>query len=340
MSFDPHWFDQQVIPRLTLDAAYPGVEWTRRGGKEWRARCPIHGGKNPESFCVNTETLLSYCQSCGHRGGPLAYWWALTHDPLTRPRGRDAWLGMLELADRVGVEAPGRGSRETVWERNPLPVRPEPFPPEYPPTSEVWALWRMSERPSTGAAAVVESWGVDAAAVDREIRVVPEGLSWSPEWARTRGVRWGRGGYEIVVPLRDHEMKPRSYVARSLDPSKLRDAPKTGCPAGYTTRALVMANAAAVSAVRTGDCSWGTCIVREGERDWLFDAQRDAPVIGTRSGAWSDDLTRALPHGWTLEIATDHDAKGDELASVIVESLARSERDDIWWERTQREDAR
>lgn len=335
------WFDREVMPRLTLETAYPGVKWTRRRGREWRARCPIHGGGNPESFCANVETLVSYCHACGHKGGPLRFWWAQQHGPNEVPRGRDAWLGMLELGERVGVEPPG--TREVLrWDDRPVmrEVREQVDEILYPPKPEVWALWRMGERPSVGAPDVLEAWGVDAASVDDEIRVLPHGLTWVPDWACSRGKRWGLDSYEILFPLRDADMRPCSFVARPLDVSRAAEGIKSASPRGVSTKRLVLANRAAQSAIRSGECSWGACIVREGERDWLFDAQRGEPVIGTRSGAWSTELVANMPAGWHLEIATDHDDRGEEYAREIVASLEAAERPDISWERTRREDAR
>lgn len=335
------WFDREVMPRLTLETAYPGVRWTRRRGREWRARCPIHGGKNPESFCANVETLVSYCHACGHAGGPLAFWWSMTHGPGELPRGRDAWLGMVELGERVGQTPPSREERAALrWADRPRPRQvPPPEEPVYPPTCEVWALWRMGERPSIGAPDVLESWGIDASAIDDEVRVLPRDLGWTPYWARTRGKRWGVDSYEILFPLRDAQMRPRSFVARPIDVATAASGIKSGSPAGVTTRGLALANAAARDAIRSGECRWGCVIVREGERDWLLDAQRGEPVIGTRSGAWSTDLVRGFPLGWHIEIATDHDDRGEEYAREIVDSIAESGREDLSWSRTRRQEA-
>lgn len=40
-----------------------------RSGTDYRAPCPLHGGKNPESFSVNPETGQWYCQSGCLEGG-------------------------------------------------------------------------------------------------------------------------------------------------------------------------------------------------------------------------------------------------------------------------------
>jgi hypothetical protein len=328
MSYDDSWFDRAKA-QMTVDVAFPGIKWAQRSGPQWRSRCPIHGGRNDTSFSVNIETLVFRCHSCGRGGDPLTFAWQMQTGSDSQPRGRDAYDLMVELASRVGMAPPGRSTRESVWERNPPPARRPDPEPEYPPTADVWRLWRIGERPSVGAADVLEAWGVDAAAVDDEIRVLPPGLEWTPSWARIRGVLWGISGYEILFPLRDATMRARSYVARSLDPSRLQGLPKSTCPAGYSPKGLVMANKAARDAIRTGECPRDTIVVREGDRDWLFEAQHGLPVIGTRAGAWSDVLTRVLPRNITLVIATDPDATGEKYREVIEKSIVDCERFDI-----------
>ena len=64
--------NEEIIPRLDIEAAYPDVVFTRRNGTYWRGGCPMHGGCDP-NFSVNTENLSWTCFShCGH-GSYLAF---------------------------------------------------------------------------------------------------------------------------------------------------------------------------------------------------------------------------------------------------------------------------
>jgi hypothetical protein len=339
------WYADEVLPRLEVATAYD-VAWTRSSGVEWRAHCPICQSRSPEALAVNVRTLVHFCHACGATGTPVSFAESVRRGEVVQPRGGDAWRIMVELGERVGVSPPGAQRRDEADRRPVAPIR-EPAleaPPSYPPFDEVCELWMDGDTPSRGAAAAIESWGIDPASVDDECRVIRRG-AWVPRWARTRGIWWGRGAFEIVIPLRDATMRPRSYMARSISRSMSvgesgPELPKSAAPAGHTTRALVFANRAARDAIRSGECAWGSCIVREGERDHLFESQHGAPVIGVRGGAWSDELAEALPFGWSLELATDDDAKGDSMAREIVESLVRCDRGDITCTRTKREDAR
>ena len=66
------WIDRELIPRLSLGDVFEGLEF-HHGSGEARARCPSHGGDNPTSFCVNEETLLWHCFSCGKGGNAIQY---------------------------------------------------------------------------------------------------------------------------------------------------------------------------------------------------------------------------------------------------------------------------
>ena len=71
-------------------------------------------------------------------------------------------------------------------------------------------------------------------------------------------------------------------------------------------------------------------MVREGERDWLLESQREA-CIGIRSGSWTDELADTLPEHTHVVVATDDDPAGHVYASKILRSLER--REDITVER-------
>ncbi len=95
---------EDIIPRLSVEDAYPSVSFVARRGRHWRGGCPLHGGDDP-NFSVDTQTLSWTCFShCGH-GSFLAYL-----NGGETPRGQ-RFLELLNvLAYRVGVPVePARG---------------------------------------------------------------------------------------------------------------------------------------------------------------------------------------------------------------------------------------
>ena len=66
------FLDQEVIPRLTPDDVYTGVQWTNTRGRYWRGPCPMHGGQD-SNFSVDTATLRWTCFSHCGSGSVVAY---------------------------------------------------------------------------------------------------------------------------------------------------------------------------------------------------------------------------------------------------------------------------
>ena len=51
-----------------------GVDWLRRSGKrQYRGRCPIHGGEGKEAFHANYERNVFHCFACGASGNVLDF---------------------------------------------------------------------------------------------------------------------------------------------------------------------------------------------------------------------------------------------------------------------------
>lgn len=94
------FFEQHVLPRLTIEMVYGEVQFASRRGRYWRAACPLHGGDNPTAFSVDSETLRWRCFSadCGH-GSVLAY----VNGGRT-PRGRDFIEAVRTLAHLAGLD--------------------------------------------------------------------------------------------------------------------------------------------------------------------------------------------------------------------------------------------
>ncbi len=94
--------DEELLPRLDVEAAYPDVAFKIRRGRYWRGGCPLHGGADP-NFSVDTQTLSWSCFSyCGH-GSYLAYL-----NGGESPRGTRFVELVRALAEQVGVEIDDR----------------------------------------------------------------------------------------------------------------------------------------------------------------------------------------------------------------------------------------
>jgi hypothetical protein len=92
---------EDILPRLSVEDAYPDVAFTHNRGRYWRAGCPIHGGED-SNFTVDTQTLSWTCFfHCGH-GSYLGF----LNGGLARRGSR--FLELVEiLAARVGVQLDG-----------------------------------------------------------------------------------------------------------------------------------------------------------------------------------------------------------------------------------------
>lgn len=103
---------QEVLPRLTVEAVYTTVKWTKQRGRYWRGPCPIHGGDNPTAFSVDTETKGWTCFTHCGSGSAVAYM-----NGGTTPRGRDFVDKVKELAVLAGVPFPERERTEAEVRR-------------------------------------------------------------------------------------------------------------------------------------------------------------------------------------------------------------------------------
>jgi len=317
------FFVNEVRPRLSVESVYlPRCRKLRDHGGQWRGPCPIHGGRD-DSFAVNASTLEWWCHSlCQIGGGPIEFIAAADGGPDALPVSReDVGRYVRELAHVAGV-----ASSDSVRESFIAKVR-EPEPEQRPPMSELLEMWRRAEPPTGWASSAFENgWGLDPARVSSpdEIRVLDGGEV--PWWARCKGVWWGAAPYHVLVPLRDAGMRPLALLARALAP--MEGMPKTAAPRSpNSTRGLIMANGTARRSILRGEAV--EFIVREGERDWLFESQRGHATLGVRSGAWSQEHADALPTGSHVVVATDDDPTGHKYGAAIRRSLER--RDGVTW---------
>lgn len=88
---------RDILPRLSVEEAYPTVAFRWRQGRHWRGGCPLHGGEDP-NFAVDTQTLSWTCFSHCGSGSYIAFL-----NGGESPRG-ERFVELIEtLAERVGV---------------------------------------------------------------------------------------------------------------------------------------------------------------------------------------------------------------------------------------------
>lgn len=100
------FLDQEVIPRLTPDVVYQGVQWTKTGGRHWRGPCPMHGGKD-SNFSVDPVTLRWTCWSHCGSGSAVAFL-----NGGETPYGQAFVDAAKKLAAMAGVPFPARERTE------------------------------------------------------------------------------------------------------------------------------------------------------------------------------------------------------------------------------------
>lgn len=326
------FYREEVLPRLGVEDVFPNVRFRQRG-REWRAPCPLHQGKN-DSFSVNTDSLEWVCQSKCQDGGDPAKFLMLEESMSFR----DA---VLELARRVGVdtsELTGKPKPASAPRPKPVarPVVPPDDAPTYPPPADIAALWRACERVDSDEEASAYLLGrphpIDPTAVaDRDLaRVLPRNLA-LPWNCGYRGISWHGTGHRIVVPVFDAAGFMRSVIARRLRPEE----PKTLPYAGFAKRGLVMADGLGQQMLATGKRPewWSDAMpfrvyIAEGETDFLAgvtgfsESDEFAPVVlGIYSGSETQDIADRIPDHSVVIIATDSDEAGQKYEAKLKDKL-------------------
>ena len=310
------FFRDQVLPRLTVEDVFTSRAKIRKHGREWRGACPIHGGRG-DNLSVSDRTLAWYCHSqCQVGGGPIEFIAACEGGadaiPVKPERAREI---IRELAALVGVREHDN-VRETFVRR----IEEEEAP--RPPRAEVFALWRAGVRATGWPASAVESWGVDPASVADELR----GLS-APSrfrWSRTVGRQWGDGCYELIIPLRDPQMRPVSYVARSA--SAVRGIPKSGSPTGVSGRGLVMANAAARDIIRDQMPVASSWFVRVSATGFLSRSAKHASASAPAAGQTSSPTRCPSIRTWSWRPMTTQRGTSTRARSFAHSSGVKTSR--------------
>jgi len=226
-------------------------------------------------------------------------------------------LAGITEADRHAPRAPTR------------PLQPpKPKPPEYPPDSEVKALWE-SARPVTTDTSIIRALlerGIDPDKVEGAdlARVLP--VAPLPPWAGVGAPKvrtWADTGHRLLFPLYDYHGAMQSLRARFVGAGE--PVAKSLAPKGYQVKGLILACPVALQLLRAGAQAEGEPVyIAEGEPDYLTVRQtrKDGAVIGiTGAGAITPELGKRIPRGHTVFILTHHDQAGDKYAGAIVAAL-------------------
>ncbi len=310
------FYRQEVQPRLTPELGFAGVEFKRRGRRDWRARCPLHGGDNPEAFSLNPETLLWNCfTQCG--GGDAV-------DFVMKAEGLGFVGAVTRLAELAGVsyllvDGPRAHSGPRPV-RAPIPRIPHTSPKRHP-QEEIQAFWNQCSpvTEDTEVSECLRKRCIDPATVEERdlARAVPK-TGRLPWWARYCGKAWNEAPqqYRLVVKMFGAAGRLESFHAlvmadalgqRMLEGSALGD----GSPASQLVASCGL---------------W----VMEGTPDFLTratdfsEAAEDAPaVLAIFAGCWTEQIAARVPDGTLVAIDTHADAAGDRFAQLIADSFAR-----------------
>jgi hypothetical protein len=331
---------QQVLPRLQMADVYAGIDF-KRAGSQWRAPCPLHGGRS-RNFVVSDETLEWSCHSQCQAGGD-AVSFVEQHEQLTFA------AAVLALADRAGVDTTdltkaksGAQKRQTVPKPFVRPVNPPQAAPSFPATSEVESVWRGARRVDDDDE--VRRWLQDARKID-PVRVADVDLARAlsgdavvPLWAGYGGEdgkpwrSWPSAGLRVVVPLFDVAGVMRSLLFRRPFETTESWPPKSVSARGGRS-GLAMACGLGLQLLRERKRpSWWLAdrelrvVVAEGEPDFLTiatewsEADEHAPaVVGGFAGSWS--VLNAIPSSTVLVVRTDANVTGAKYATEIMRTV-------------------
>lgn len=211
------------------------------------------------------------------------------------------------------------------------PAIPTP-PPRRPPEGEVDALWDRC-LPATDDADVRAWLEQRLRHQARVLRVADRDLARAlprdalPDWCRYLGESWWDTTHRLLVAMYGPGGRLESLHARALRPTRPGD--KAASPRGAAVRGLVMADALGRELLAGNALPLvGRVLIAEGVPDFLTaathygDTAEDAPaVLGVISGSWTSAIAATIPTGWTVIIATDHDADGEKYAAHIHATL-------------------
>lgn len=107
----------------------------KRTGADYRGSCPFHGGTH-RNFAVIPKKGMYYCYVCHEAGDVFTY--------LMKRQGMDYPTAVREIARRVGIAVPERGTREGPDPREPLFTAMA--------AAQEWFATRLREDPEAEAA--------------------------------------------------------------------------------------------------------------------------------------------------------------------------------------------
>jgi len=205
-----------------------------------------------------------------------------------------------------------------------LVARAEPTEPvdrDYPPRSEIDALWSAEVPFGDAECAWAESRGLDAEMVGEWARGLPPDAE-LPRWASYRGKSWRETGHRMIVPVFDAGGDMRSV--RAIRVTAEGDSPKRLPPGGFKAAGLVMACDFALGMLR-GTYAPARVLLVEGEPDFLSAATMRLPdtyaKIGIASGSWTADFAARVPRTAKVFLGTHDDAAGEKYAQAIEATL-------------------
>lgn len=285
--------------------------------------CPAHSERSPSCSVTRGRdgTIRFKCHGCQATGDLLTLV-ATVHDLDLRTDFKAVLLeaaqmgGLLHIVEELNDRKP--------YEPRSLPELPEPEPErDYPPASEVAALWALAgsvlDDPASGGHLVGRKLDARAAASLGLLRAIPDGVP-LPGWARYRGKSWVQSGHRMITRVFDASGACRSLRAWRVEGDA---AAKRLPPGGHRADGLVLANKRAQELLTGERPAPRVIVIQEGEPDWVVGAIAwpTLAVFGITSGSWNDDFARKVPIGSEVIVRTHNDQAGDKYAEAIIKSV-------------------
>ena len=294
--------------------------------------CPAHREKTPSCSITRGRdgTIRARCFGCDWSGDVLT----LVAEVYGLSIGRDFREVCATAAGLAGRQDLAAAIRDESGLTSAPPVPPprwDPPPPrDYPPLTEIEALWDEAGPVAydQDTTRTLVSRRLDPVEVDgrRLARVIPK-TSQAPSWARYGGKAWAETGHRLLLRMWDANGKLRSVRAWRVTDG---DSPKRLPPAGHRASDLVLANRAGV-AMLNGRRAARRVVVVEGEPDWMTHALVQSPdvvVLGVVSGSWGQAFADRIPARCEVTIRTHADEAGEKYADTIARTLG--ERCEVW----------